>query len=394
VWVRDNIHVAHAHYVCGDKITAARNLAALMAYFEKHQERFRKIIEDGDPKKLEKLAADPMNRPHIRFDGRKLEEIRQKWGHAQNDALGYFLWCYCKLAREGVLRPDHSHLKCLVNFLLYFEAIQYWRDADSGHWEEAQKVSASSIGTVVAGLREFELLLKTNPDWDGLVATDFKLDADRRQKLRAAGEAALKQILPCESVEPEKYYRRYDGALLFLVYPLEVLTGEAAQAVLADIQNHLQGDYGIRRYLGDSYWFPDYKEYIPKWKRTGDFSGGMEKRDAHIRLGQEAQWCIFDPIMSVIYGRMHLHCQQAGQAEAAAECLQRQTVYFNRSLRQLTIKSQTEPGHRAPEAYYLEDGSYVPNDHTPLLWTQANLWLAVNQMQQSAGNIEAQKIKC
>jgi len=25
----------------------------------------------------------------------------------------------------------------------------------------------------------------------------------------------------------------------------------------------------------------------------------------------------------------------------------------------------------------------VPNDHTPLLWSQANLWLAVNQMAQS-----------
>ena len=32
------------------------------------------------------------NRPHVRFDGRTLSEIGdQRWAHAQNDALGYFL---------------------------------------------------------------------------------------------------------------------------------------------------------------------------------------------------------------------------------------------------------------------------------------------------------------
>lgn len=39
---------------------------------------------------------------------------------------------------------------------------------------------------------------------------------------------------------------------------------------------------------------------------------------------------------------------------------------------------------RCPEAYYLEHGRYVPNDHVPLLWTQANLRLALLAMRQSA----------
>ena len=387
VWVRDNIHVAHAHYVCGDKVSAVRNLTTLMTYFQEHQNRFQNIIEDQETEKKKKLATNPMNRPHIRFDGRELKEIKKKWGHAQNDALGYFLWCYCKLAREDAIHPGTGHFKYLINFLLYFEAIEYWKDEDSGHWEEVQKVSASSIGTVVAGLRQFELLLESNASWAASAATDYKLDPDRRKKLREAGETALKQILPCESIEPKECYRRFDGALLFLIYPLEAFTWEKdqelVQEILKDIKTHLQGDYGIRRYLGDSYWFPDYKQYMSKWKRTWDFSGSMEKRDAHIRLGDEAQWCIFDPIMSVIYGKLHLKYKKNGSPLKAAEFLQLQTAYFNRSLRQLTFKSKNEPGHRAPEAYYLENGDYVPNDHTPLLWTQANLWLAVNQMQQS-----------
>jgi phosphorylase kinase alpha/beta subunit len=383
VWVRDNVHVAHAHYVCGDAASAARNITALMTYFQKHQDRFQSIIDDKQTAKEKRLAADPMNRPHIRFDGRNLAEIKQKWGHAQNDALGYFLWCYCKLAREGVIHPDDSHLRCLIHFPRYFDAIKYWQDEDSGHWEEARKVLASSIGTVIAGLREFESLLEKNPRLASLAADDFRLESAWRKKLREEGASALKRILPCESVEPEECYRRFDSALLFLIYPLEVLSGAQAQAVLEDIKTHLQGDCGIRRYLGDSYWFPDYKKHISKWKRTGNFSGTTEERDAHVRLGEEAQWCIFDPIMSVVYGRMYLLRKQEGKTKEAGEYLQLQTAYFNRSLRQLTIKSKNEAGYRAPEAYYLEDGHYVPNDHTPLLWTQANLWLAVNQMRQS-----------
>ena len=41
---------------------------------------------------------------------------------------------------------------------LYFQAIRYWQDEDSGHWEERRKIEASSIGAVVAGLRELRLL--------------------------------------------------------------------------------------------------------------------------------------------------------------------------------------------------------------------------------------------
>ena len=383
VWVRDNVHVAHAHYVCGDKASAGRTMSALMEYFQTHQRRFRDIIGDTETGKV--LAADPMNRPHIRFDGRKLAEVDQKWAHAQNDALGYFLWCYCKLVRDGVVRPDASQMKCLALFPFYFEAIQYWCDRDSGHWEETRKVSASSIGAVVAGLRELEALTEGHQGWAELIGSEPGVDSGRLRHLREKGEAALKRILPCESIEPDECHRRYDAALLFLIYPLDVVEWEQAGEILEDVRTHLQGAHGIRRYPGDSYWFPDYKKKVPERERTADFSGGMEARDAGLQPGEEAQWCIFDPIISVIYGRMHLRCRNEGKLEEAREFLRLQTAYFNRSMTQLTPGSKGDARLKAPEAYYLENGHYVPNDHTPLLWSQANLWLAVNQMAQSVG---------
>ncbi len=99
VWVRDNIHVAHAHYVVGKFGVAINTIQSLMVYFHQHRHRFQKIIDTAT------VPKDVMERPHIRFDGVNLQEIEQKWSHAQNDALGYFLWFYCKLVKEGFMVP-------------------------------------------------------------------------------------------------------------------------------------------------------------------------------------------------------------------------------------------------------------------------------------------------
>ena len=64
--------------------------------------------------------------------------------------------------RVVAVHPDSEQLKCLADFPRYFAAIRYWQDEDSGHWEEVRKVLASSIGSVVAGLREFQRLMEKN----------------------------------------------------------------------------------------------------------------------------------------------------------------------------------------------------------------------------------------
>ena len=197
-------------------------------------------------------------------------------------------------------------------------------------------------------------------------------------ELIAAGEQALAAILPAECVQsdPQKA-RRYDAALLFLIYPLEVVNDVMGQRIVDDVLTNLQGKYGIRRYLGDSYWTADYKDKLPPEKRTADVSELQEERDALARSGEEAQWCIFDPVVSVIAGRRFLCTGDTAD-------LERQVHYLNRSLGQITGPDCPQGELRCPEAYYLEGGRYVPNDHVPLLWTQANQWLALSAMEKSA----------
>ncbi|MGC2692656.1 MAG: hypothetical protein WA228_08160, partial [Desulfobaccales bacterium] len=95
-----------------------------------------------------------------------------------------------------------------------------------------------------------------------------------------------------------------------------------------------------------------------------------------LKPGQEAQWCIFDPIISIIYGFKY---QKSGDQNY----FRLQIHYFNRSLGQLTAEDSEFGGFKCPELYYLERGQYVPNDTVPLLWTQANLWMAFKFMRDS-----------
>lgn len=367
VWVRDNFYIAYAHLVAGKADIALKNVGALTAYFKKYRDRFRKIIRG-------ELDADqPMNRPHIRFNGATLEEIDQKWAHAQNDALGYFLWFYCTLVLEGLLKPDREDLDLLGLFPLYFQAIQYWQDEDSGHWEEARKVEASSIGVVAGSLQRLRRVL---------TATDYVplgqakgLTPEWLDELIAKGHEALQNILPAECVQAGKE-RPYDAALLFLIYPLKAIPAPLADRIINNVVERLQGTYGIRRYRGDSYWAADYKKHLQPEERTVDFSDNMESRDALLKEGEEAQWCIFDPILSIIFGKRY----QRGQKKSD---LQQQIHYLNRSLGQLTGRDDFCGPFKCPEAYYLENGRYVPNDHTPLLWTQSNLWMALKTMEES-----------
>jgi hypothetical protein len=360
IWVRDNMHIAHAHLVIGAPDVAVQCVRTLLEYFIKHRHRLTTI----DSEEID--FSDPMNRPHIRFDGRALAELEEKWAHAQNDALGYFVWLTARLARTRHLPLTPDEHAIVFEIVRFWDKVRYWEDEDSGHWEENRKVSASSIGVALAGLVELDQLLSE---------TDGKSDiGPLLSRLIAYGQAALDRILPHECVdgEPENH-RRHDAALLFLIYPMAVVDDETADRIIADVETHLLKEIGIRRYLGDSYWCADYKTLLATDLRTSDFSDALDARNALLRPGMEAQWCIFDSILSVIYGRRY-------EASRSADDLERQRYFLSRALKQLTPASSRFGAWRCPESYFCENGQWVPNDICPLLWTQANLRLGLEQM--------------
>jgi hypothetical protein len=422
-WVRDNVHVAYAHLVTGQPQLAANVARALCRFFAKpsQKERFENLIanpsakdDPGQQKRFNAMIADPsqkdrlgetMPRPHIRFNGDTLEEIMtQWWDHAQNDALGYFLWLYAQVilyplgssaASAPLIKPEEweNDLATLGLFVKYFQAIEYWKDPDGGHWEETRKISASSIGAVVAGLRKLR-------DWH-VRAPDITAGYERRKidvlhdyyyaeartafpkalldDLISKGQDALERILPCECSEGKPKLRQFDSALLFLAFPLEVLEWPMADRIVSRTEKHLRGPIGIKRYLRDSFYCTNYEKLIAEQSEdpTRNFSEDIASRDAIFTPGGEAQWCLFDPILSVYYGRRY----KISKSDAD---LSKQTEYLNRSLCQITKANPPRcAAFQCPELYYLEDEVWQTSKSTPLLWTQANLRTALTTMCES-----------
>jgi hypothetical protein len=373
VWVRDNVHVAHAHLFAGEAQVAVRNIESLTEFFQRNIRRLEAGVSG------EADLNDVMNRPHIRFNGQHLEENSEQWAHAQNDAIGYYLWLLARLGQQGLIDPTPEKLAVAAGFVRYLATVQFWEDEDSGHWEETRKIAASSIGVATAGLRELQKWIDLSQCWDQLSFGDRAVPRTDLQTLIDRGQHTLDSILPCEcrQEDPAKF-RRFDAALLFLIFPVETVLPDQARTIADEVVANLAGPYGVRRYLGDSYWCADYKEKLAEDQRTADFSEDLSSRDALLEPGTEAQWCIFDPILSVIHGRAF---EQSGDPQQKA----RQIDHLNRSLGQLTSDQGAFPAFRCPESYYLSRGEYVPNDITPLLWTQANLWMALEQMRRTAG---------
>ena len=349
----------------GDPATAAAVANALLSFYRKYGHRL-------EPQAATAAQAAPRVRPHIRFDGARLEELADEtWPHAQNDALGYCLWLSARLARLGALPLASWHVPIMQALAEYFADIRYWDDEDSGHWEETKKRSASSIGVVVAALQEWVWLLAQHRALTDLVSRQSMME--QASASLARGREALDAILPDECTQPDaSQRRRYDAALLFLLYPLDVVRGVMADRIADDVRSHLQGEIGIRRYSGDWYWAPDYDTRLREEAWTRDYSNDVESRNRLLdRIGDEAQWCLFDPVLSAWYGQRY---QRTGDAADLAA----QTRHFNRSLAHIT------PDWGCPELYYLKDGVFTANPHTPLLWTQANLQLALTMLRSTA----------
>jgi phosphorylase kinase alpha/beta subunit len=360
VWVRDNIMVANYQRERGRPDLATKTLRALASFFHLHRTRFIHVIENPE------VAKDPCQRPHVRFDGDTLRELDRIWPHDQNDALGYAMWLTFLMANAGQYVLDEIDVAVYSLFPDYFRAIQYWRSPDSGHWEEDRRVNSSSIGVVLRALEEYRRYFQ-NAKHQMFKRLYSPVDVEALDSLVSNGRAALRS-LPNECLP----IRGADAATLFLIYPVDIADRQQGDAVIDLVVSELQGDYGIRRYTGDSYWCQDYDVRLPAELRTVDHSTRIEARNILLSPHCEAQWCIFDPILSVIFGRRF-------QETRSKEDLAKQVLYLNRSLSQIT------PDGKCPELYYLRTdvGGYITNAHTPLAWCQANLGIALHYMKVS-----------
>lgn len=232
---------------------------------------------------------------HARYS-KDLLELPDPWGHAQNDAIGLFLWGAGEGVRQGkpVLRNEADR-RILQKLVDYLRCLQYWQEPDNGMWEENAEVHASSVGACVAGLKAVRML------------------ADVPQALIENGEKTLAGLLPRESETKET-----DLALLSLIYPYQAVTRDMAVRILDHVTVKLERTYGCIRYPGDRY----YNE------------------------GREAEWCFGFPWLGLCYSLLGEH------AKAKEYWLKtKRIVPENGEVPELYIGGANRPNGNAPLAW-------------------------------------------
>jgi len=293
-----------------------------------------------------------------------------KWyNHKQNDALGYFMWTRIQLALAEKMPLNGEHLKLLGQLFDYLRVIECWDDFDAGHWEEHSAQHASSLGPCLAAVRAFkELANKT-----GITVVPCK--DDTLDVLEEELDSALASILPNEVIKPAENAKEADSALIFLCYPLGVVNDVVGGWILERLQQCM-GHIAMVRYRKDSYWCKDYKEKIGDDPTKHFTDEELKERDALLQPGEEAQWCLFDPMVSAYYGRLY-------QKNKEPEMLGLQQLFLARALAAITGDDCEFGPWMCCEAYYLSKGVWQPNDNTPLVWTQIDLKMALYEMEKS-----------
>ncbi len=225
-WLRDVFFMTLAFQQIEDWKTVQKASKALLGILCKHKAKIDWAVHN---KPLESWQYI-----HARYNPETFDEYWEEWGNKQNDAVGeiLFLLSACELAGHSVVETDEDQqmIQLLVEYL---NNVTYWKDPDSGIWEEAQELHASSIGACISGLRSAGNL------------SYIKLPEGVIEK----GEEALRKLLPRESLS-----KFSDLALLSLIYPFAVVTDAERNIILEHIEQFNVRERGVIRYQGDKYY--------------------------------------------------------------------------------------------------------------------------------------------
>jgi GH15 family glucan-1,4-alpha-glucosidase len=291
-WLRDVFFMTLSFQTVGEWEPVQKAARALLGILCKHKDKIDWAIHNKPAKDWQFI--------HARYNPETFEEYWESWGNKQNDAVGEVLYLLsaCESSGHSVVETDTE--RHMVQMLVdYLNNIEYWKSEDSGIWEEAHEVHASSIGACIAGLRRAgSLSYVTLPK--GVIEK---------------GEEALRKLLPRESEG-----KFCDLALLTLIYPFECTTGEERDKILSNIEYFNTRDKGVIRYRSDAYY--------------------NNNRDG---TSEEAEWTMGLSWLAIIYA-------QLGNKEKAVMYLEkaRDTITEEGLIPELYYSNTDKPNENTP----------------------------------------------
>jgi len=333
-WIRDIMYATYANEYLGCYDKMVESFRLVLEIFKKHHLKFvqASIIK---PDVLHQRGQFMPARVHPTT----LETITDEWGHHQLDVFGLFMYKLGDLVKKGFgfrfSTEDYYLMGHIRNYIFNMGF-----ESDFGVWEEGPEEHSSSHGAVLAGLTM----------WFDQGHYDFKY----RQKISishlvpvsermiAEGNGALLRLLPRESPK-----RPYDLAQLSLIWPYSIVDYDTKKSILANVEKHLVGTMGVRRYPGDPY-----------------FGHGL-----HPVRGEIAEWPLGLAWLAICYGKLAEYGRDFDLArkpihlnwDERKSLFARALDYFAKLEASMTAEGLT------PEMYV----GGKPGHNTPLAWAQS-----------------------
>jgi len=416
IWVRDNIWVYYALSNNPSRQKDAKKLLrALWDYYATapQLQRFKNVIANPA------LAQNPMEVPHIRFDGASdaLSDVidhgeAQVWNHRQIDAHGLFFTALGNAIKNerlstSAITPQRAEV--LLLYPLFLQKIQFHRYEDAGAWEEIPRRNSSSIGLATKSLQVWREILYGSGNTAKNVLNTLLSRSDREVKMAWSKTSLDEQItqgmntvhrqLKMGGESPDYdaedvHYRRADAALLHLIspYPLDGLSQAEMRQIMSSVEI-LKRPFGILRYKNDSYQGGNY--WIrPQASEGPAATGDTSSREAFLwRLStlpanSEAQW-FFDSLASLAW--LHI-AEMTEQSRLKSQDLHRAKIHLKRALGQLTGPNQIAADGKPVRAWMAPESintviiagqtHFLASPITPLNWAKAGLYMALSEFER------------
>ena len=171
------------------------------------------------------------------------------------------------------------------------------------------------------------------------------------ERLVAEGRVGLTKLLPTESPT-----RPYDLAQLSLIWPYSIIDFEMKQTVLHNVETHLLGKRGVRRYPNDIYCG---KGLVP-----------LE--------GETAEWPLGLAWLSICYSKLaeYDHVRDA-KGQKRPLTWDERAIYFDKAVHYFEmLESTMTPEGYVPEMYVGEQVGH----NTPLAWAQSFYIIAAQML--------------
>jgi phosphorylase kinase alpha/beta subunit len=333
-WIRDIMFATYANEYLGCFDRMVESLRLVLDIFKRYHLR----IIRASIVKPDILTQRGLYMP-ARVHPTTLESITDDWGHHQLDVFGLFMYKMGDLMRKGYgFRFTNEDFTLISHIRNYIFNMGF--EPDFGVWEEGPEAHSSSYGAVLGGLMMwfdqgfYDYKYKQKIEISHLVPVSERMIAD--------GYSALMNLLPRESAS-----RPYDLAQLSLIWPYNIVDLETKLTVLRNVETHLLGTHGVRRYPSDVY-----------------CGKGLS---AH--QGETAQWPLGLAWLAIDYAKL---AEKDFDYDLARQPIRlswdQRKEYFNRAVQYFCqLERVMTPEGWVPEMYV---GTQVGHN-TPLAWAQS-----------------------